>query len=217
MPDGRGYQARLTTPSAWAAYAHLRHHFGDPVAIWELPDPQTFRAKKLDVAQFSPMGDGSTALLATCGVSNVAMPNGKFAELFLLTRPAPDEETAVEAARLLRRVSLTSVTHNVPMQAGLMLRMPAEGRAFGRFSACLLFPPLAMVQTFATIEHKDGKRVAWWWVVPVFEQEAVFAEEYGAQELYARLAEEQADLADLRRDPLESMTQQRETRILDLE
>lgn len=202
MAEGTGYQARLTTPSAWAAYAHLTRHFGNPVRIMELPDGERFRPRKVDVAQFSPLGDGSTALLATCGVSNTATPGGRFAELFLVCRPAPDVEMAAEMARLLRRVSLTSVRRNVDLQPGLLLSMPADAPALGRFPACILFPPLALVESFHVLEHKDGKRVTWCWVVPLFEREAALAREHGAPALHQWFAAEEVDLADLGRADL---------------
>lgn len=196
------YQQSLTSPSAWVAYAHLMRHFGDPVRVLELPEPAGFRARKLDVAQFSPLGSGSTALLGTCGASNTAMPNGKFSELFLLVRPAPTEELAQDAARLLRRVSFSAVTQNVTLEPGLRLRLPSPSPAFGRFDHCILFPPLPMVDSFRVMNHQDGKSVTWHWVVPLFAHEAKLAKEHGADSLYARFAMAQIDLANLERPAL---------------
>jgi hypothetical protein len=191
-----------TSANAWAAYAHYTHFLGRPCRVYALPDPHRPglpRKTKLDVAVWTPLGKGSTALLATAGVSDRAMSDGTFGELLLLVRPDPGEEETLFLARMLKRLARVAFDTGVPLAAGRRVVVSGVPGPLSHVAAFLLAPPLTMDASFHFIRHRSGRRVAVLWAIPLHGVEDAWCAVHGPGALYDAWAQHDVDLARLDR------------------
>lgn len=194
-----------TSQDAWGVYTHLSGFFGLPAMLMELPDPHRkgpLRKSKVDVAVYTPMGPGSTALLVTVGGCDRVMPNARYVELLMMVRPLPDQDARGGLARLLKRVLRSPFEGGVPLRDGLVLSLPKEDGPLARFSSLVLARPSTFNPGVAQVRFKKGKSVDLLWAVPVLAEEEARVAAGGPGALLNAMAAVHMDVADLARAPV---------------
>lgn len=189
-----------TSQDAWGMYAYLVGRFGDPVRVFEIPDPKGPRKPtKMDVATWTPMGPGSTALLCTVGGADRIMPNGKYVELFLLARPLPGDDVLRALAMFMREMVRSPGGTGIPLSPGVRLQLDQAPAPLDRFACLLVAEPTTFRDGFGQVAYKSGKKVRLLWLVPLFAQELARLKRDGVAALFRDFARRQVDLAQLDR------------------
>lgn len=190
-----------TSHDAWGVYAWLVPQLGEPVRIYAMPDPRGPRKRtKLDVAVWAPMGPGSSSLMCTVGGCDRVMPDGKYAELFLLVRPLPGERALRALAGFLRNVVRSASGPLTTFTPGLLLPLDGAPAPLRHFSSLLVSEPTTFRDGFGVVPFKGGKKVRLLWLVPLLAHEAELHRQQGQAALMADLARRQVDVAQLDRD-----------------
>lgn len=189
-----------TSPDAWGLYMHLSRLVGLPSSVMELPDKvQPRKRTKLDVAVYEPLGQGSTVMLCTVGGCDRVMQNGRYAELFLLTRGLT-EAHRLASARLLKLLVRSPFSTEKPLEEGMLLGLPpAHAGPWARFAAFLVAAPTTFQPGFSPVRFRGGKVVDLFWLVPLLAAEVTHVRSHGPATVMDAMAARCVDVAQLER------------------
>jgi len=117
----------------------------------------------------------------------------------LLIVDALDDKNQNALVNLLGTMAVFSVTAIPPLNYGGMLGAQDQLQDVSSMDGVIFFPPFMLVQDFHSFLAPDNSPVQFLWVVPIFEDEASYAEDHGPRELANLFGANQLSLTDLER------------------
>ncbi len=189
-------------PDITAVRSHLVQGLGPPSDVLELSGSPDKKLPKLEVAMWTPAGPTGPAVLISCGMSKVAMPDQRRFEAVLIVRPVPSKEHVLQTVKLAGRFGLflASATHAVP--TGTVIRAPEELAGISSMTALVLMPAITFPPQFRQFKKGDKVAVDLVWLVPVHESEAQIVETHGAEALMMQFTAYGTDLATWHREAI---------------
>lgn len=177
---------------------HLTHFLGAPtnVLTLDMRDPSV-PFSSLEVAIFD-QGPQHPKIISTCGLCLNQILDGRRMELLLLVDTF-DETNQNSLINLLGTMAVFSISAIPPLTYGGMLGAKDQLETICSMDGVVFFPPFMLVGDFHHFTAPDNSPVQFLWVVPIYEDEASYAEDYGPRELANLFGANQLSLTDLDR------------------
>ncbi|MEE2903334.1 MAG: suppressor of fused domain protein [Myxococcota bacterium] len=177
---------------------HLTHFLGTPrdVVTLQIKDP-AIPFSTLEIAIFD-QGPQHPKILSTCGLCLNQILDGRRMELVLIVDTLDDKSQSA-LLNLLGTMAVFSVTAIPPLNYGGMLGAQEQLQDLSSMDGVVFFPPFMLVGDFHSFLAPDNSPVQFLWVVPIYEDEASYAEDHGPRELANLFGANQLSLTDLER------------------
>lgn len=178
---------------------HLTHYLGTPSRVLNIQtEGPELPFTSLEVAVFNENTEHPT-ILSTCGLSLNQILDGRRMELIFIIDNHYDDNIMSVLVELLGTLSVFSTSAVPPLNYGGMLGAREQLEGLTIMEGVIFFPPFMLVNDFHGFEAPDGSPIQFLWVVPIYEEEAAYAEDHGPRELANLVAANQLNLTDLQR------------------
>lgn len=189
-----------------AIKAHLGKYLGAPVSTRELRgNPlKSSPVQYLEIPYFWAEPPRRATTFATVGASLYEMEDGGRVEGLWLTLKAPDKKQQETIFRLL--MSFASYAEATKSSIDMGDVLPAERMLKGLvpMSSLLLLPPVPVARELGHLDLSDGTGIDFFWLLPIYPEEAAFVAEHGPEQLMGLFVLEHVDPLDLSRKALDT-------------
>ncbi len=185
---------------------HLSRFLGRPRRVTTMTKNAASASKirDLEIAQFAPGGPRKPVVYATVGAYRNRMPDGRRIEALMTFASEPGPKSAAAIRRLLSALVLTPEAYGRALAYGTVVEATEQLAQLGsKMTSIVVMPPMPFAAPF----HKTplGKeKVDWLWAVPVYDEEAAYAREHGADALFVLFAAQMVALTNPRRKPADT-------------
>ena len=178
---------------------HLTTFLGAPSRVLNLqlnnPD---LPFESLEIAIFNEENEHPT-ILSTCGLCQNQILDGRRMELLFIVDDHGNSAVLEALVDTLGTLSVFAATAVPPLNYGGMLGAREQLETISPMDGVIFFPPFMLVNEFHGFEAPDGSPIQFLWVVPIYEDEAEYADEHGPRELANLVGANQINLTDLER------------------
>jgi hypothetical protein len=173
---------------------HFLRHFGQPGEVLEVN--QADGAENQEKLQLACFGDGHTHpwIYATCGASTEEMPDGRRVEGVVILSGDLSEEQIAGVHHLLVSFASFPTRKGIAIRFGDVVEARQEVRKFSSMDGVLFLPPLPVKQEARVLSVPNGPVVELIWLVPIFENEALYSMSTGIAPLMKLFADQNLNL-----------------------